>query len=386
MDLYFVTDARYHIGSDGNIYAGEMSFNHVLYERYLKSFDKVYIIGRLFESTDNIPKEHIVNNAEILPIPAFDNALEFLKKKKKITEKLKNYLQRNGAVIIRGAGAVGYLASEICKKYKIPYGIEIIGDPYDVFAPGVVKHPLRIVFRNLFTYQQKKAVRNASAAIYVTRFALQKRYPVKKGTFQTYASNVFVHNLQNISAKTLSNKAVYSLISIGALEQLYKAPDICIKVIAEMKKQGFTLNLKWLGVGKHMNDMKKLSEELGVTSQVDFVGSVNRKEVDEYLDKSDIFLLLSRTEGLPRAMVEAMARALPCVGTNVGGIPELLDKAFLVPVDNVEIVCQKLQLLLQNHEVYHQQSALNLKTSKEYSSEVLDQRREKFYETIKEIS
>ena len=54
MDLYFVTDARFYKDTDGSIYAGEMSFNHNLYKRYLKVFDKISTLsticslGRLF--------------------------------------------------------------------------------------------------------------------------------------------------------------------------------------------------------------------------------------------------------------------------------------------------------------------------------------------------
>lgn len=385
MELYLVTGARFHKGSDGKIYAGEMSYNYMLYERYLKKFDKVYIIGRLFDGADNIPKEHIITNAEVLPLPTFNGVVTFLKKKKLIRTSLEQYLKTDGIILTKGAGELARMTSEICKKNNIPYAVEVIGDPYDLFAPGVIKHPLRFFFRYLFTQIQKKVVYNASSVLYVTKSTLQKRYPANKNAFTTYASDVFINQAQDVAPKKLSHKKSYTLISIGALEQLYKAPNICIRVIAEMKKRGINLKLKWLGVGKYMEEMKSLSKKLGVDSQVDFVGSVSRKEVDEHLDKSDIFLLLSRTEGLPRAMIEAMARALPCIGTNVGGIPELLDKEFLVPVNDVETVCEKLRLLLENFDIYHKQSSLNLQTSKEYTPEVLDKKRNEFYESIKRM-
>ena len=93
---------------------------------------------------------------------------------------MKQYLEnKKNAIIIRGVGGVGFLASQYCMKQNINYGMEVIGDPYDTFVKEVIKHPLRTLFRYLFTYFQKKAVYHASSAIYVTQYALQKRYPTK---------------------------------------------------------------------------------------------------------------------------------------------------------------------------------------------------------------
>ena len=55
--------------------------------------------------------------------------------------------------------------------------------------------------------------------------------------------------------------------------------------------------------------------------------------VTEQLDAADVFVLPSRQEGLPRAMIEAMARSLPCVGSDVGGISELIPDWVVPPND-----------------------------------------------------
>ena len=56
-----------------------------------------------------------------------------------------------------------------------------------------------------------------------------------------------------------------------------------------------------------------------------FAGSLPRAEVFRRIDACDLFVMPSRTEGLPRALVEAMARAAPAIGSRVGGIADLLE-------------------------------------------------------------
>ncbi|QIY92593.1 glycosyltransferase [Chryseobacterium gallinarum] len=387
MDLYFITDARFHKASNGKYYAGEMSFSNSLWYRYLNEFNKVYVIARVFDSLDEIPDEHLVDNVEILPIQSFDNAFQFLKRKAIVRKQIDNYLSNpNKAVIIRGAGALGFLASQICMKRDIPYAIEVIGDPYDAFAPGVIKHPLRALFRYLFVNHQKKAVYNASAVLYVTKYALQKRYPANKHVFSTFASDVFIEGNNTLNHKELHDKSLpYQLISIGALEQLYKSPDIAIKCIKQLTEKGINVELTWLGKGIHIDNMRQMAKSLNLEDKVHFVGSVSSKRVNEYLKNSDIFLLLSKTEGLPRAMVEAMSVGLPCIGTNVGGIPELVNADFLVSVNDINATCERIEYLINNPSKYAQISKNNIDNSKEYYFDNLEKKRKAFFDAVKKI-
>ena len=261
----------------------------------------------------------------------------------------------------------------------------MIGDPYEVFAPGVIKHPLRIVLRYFFTYIQKKVVKGAVAGIYVTRNALQKRYPTSEKAFVSYASDVFLDDANPIlEPKKLEAFKEINLISIGSLDQMYKSPDILIQAIKILVSKGINVKLTWLGKGKYQKDMEDLTRNLEIEDRVKFTGSVSSSEVTKYLDDSDIFLLVSRTEGLPRAMVEAMSRGLPCIGTNVGGIPELLDKEVLVNTEDAIEIANKVELLINDLEFAKNQASRNLTVSKEYNFDVLNKKRKQFYRYLKE--
>lgn len=382
-ELFFITDARFLQTPDGKIYSGEFSFSNILWERYIKCFSKVYVIGRVFniDSFDN--ENHLVSNVTILPITPFETATSFLKNKIKIKTQVDNYFNKYEpqAVIIRGAGSLGYLATKYCTAKNISYGIEVIGDPYDVFAPGVIKHPLRFLFRRLFTYYQKEAVKNALSVIYVTKDKLQQRYPSNKNAFQTYASDVVINHCVS-KPKLLERSNAFNIICVGALDQMYKGPDVLIKALKILKEKKLSTHAIWLGKGSYMQAMIELAQQLGVQDCIEFKGSVDAHALIEYLDQSDVFVMASRTEGLPRAIVEAMSRALPCIGSNVGGIPELIHPDLIFTSENEKDLAEKVISLAINAEDYNMYSEYSLKTAKEFAPELLASRRNQFFKSL----
>lgn len=387
MNLLFITDARFFKTPDGNIYSGEFSFSDILWKRYFESFDDVIVIARVFEVDSFKNQAHLISKATILPIFPFESVFSYTKHYFSIKRKMETYLSRfsNEAIIIRGAGSLGYLMQKLCIRIQRPYALEVIGDPYDVYAPGVIKHPLRPILRYLFTFYQKKVANNSAAAMYVTKHTLQKRYPVADTAFSTHASDVFISEFKD-KIKTFPIQRPYKILSIGALEQMYKSPDIVLQAIKTLNQNDKTYDLSWLGEGMFKQDMINLAENLNISQQVKFLGSVNREQIIAFLDESDVFVLASRTEGLPRAIIEAMSRGVPCVGTNVGGIPELVHKDLLVDVNDSEGLALKISFLLGSEERYLMYSKYSIDTAREYEFVNLENKRKSFYSKIKEIT
>jgi glycosyltransferase involved in cell wall biosynthesis len=102
------------------------------------------------------------------------------------------------------------------------------------------------------------------------------------------------------------------------------------------------------------------------------------------LDQADIFVMPSRTEGLPRTMIEAMARGLPCIGSAVGGIPELLRPEDMVPAGDASSLAGAIIKIAKNPKLRAKMSKINLKKSADYSDKVLHKQRTAFYEYLYE--
>jgi glycosyltransferase involved in cell wall biosynthesis len=139
-----------------------------------------------------------------------------------------------------------------------------------------------------------------------------------------------------------------------------------------------------VGDGKHRPELERRAAALGVSERVEFRGQLASGElVRQELDRADLFVLPSRQEGLPRAMIEAMARGLPCIGSTVGGIPELLPESDLVPPDDARRLAHTIRSVVTDPARLARMSERNLEKAREYAPERLARRRGHFYEHVR---
>jgi glycosyltransferase involved in cell wall biosynthesis len=265
-----------------------------------------------------------------------------------------------------------------------PYGVEVIGDPYDVFAPGSVEHPFRAFFRWLGTKQLKDQCAGAAAAAYVTANALQKRYPTN--SYSTHYSSIAIGKDYFAAAPRIEFgiNGNYRLVLVGSLAQLYKAPDVLIDAVAICRARGRNVTLRIAGDGKFRPKLEGQVARLGLGEAVTFLGQLpNGEAVRNELLMADLFVLPSRTEGLPKAMVEAMACGLPSIGSNVGGIPELLPEDCMVPPGNASALADRIEEFISDPERMRAMSARNIQVALDFRRDILDQRRREFYTALR---
>jgi glycosyltransferase involved in cell wall biosynthesis len=262
-----------------------------------------------------------------------------------------------------------------------------------------VRHPLRPLFRVSGAWQLRRAVAGAQAVTYVTASALQKRYPPASGAFSTFFSDVQLPEEAYVTTEDVRQRfnprlgsgnprdQSFTLVTVGSLAQLYKAPDIQIRATSALVEQGWNVRLVMIGDGKHRADLERLATELGIGDHVSFRGQLTAgAPVRAQLDPADIFLLPSRAEGLPRALVEAMARGLPAIGSTVGGIPELLAAEDLVPPGDVAALAGRIEELLSSPQRRYQAALRNLETARGYHEAIMQERRRAFLRAVRDTT
>ncbi|HEY5590916.1 MAG TPA: glycosyltransferase [Paludibacter sp.] len=392
MRLVFITEARFIKLPDGRFYSLESSFAMPLYRRYLENFDEIVIFARTKNGTTNevIETNLIVSDkVKVIELPCYVGFNQFLKLYLKLRNTLKQaiekYIDPNTVILCRIPGRVGATAISILKNKQLPYGIEVVGDPFDVLSNGATNHSLAPIIRYFSYNSLRKIASSAPAALYVTRYKLQERYPCKQ--FSIGVSDVVMTPITFIeSPRLLLRQGTAKLICIGTLGQMYKAPDVIIKSLKILIDRGISCELKWIGEGIFKEKMIMLVNQLNLGNNITFTGKLpGGAAVRNELDRSDIFVMASRMEGLPRAMVEAMARGLPCIGTAICGIPELLDKEALVTVNDVQGLADKIEYFIKNKEFTQQQAIRNLAVSHTFEEEILNVQRKQFYDYLKRL-
>jgi len=321
-----------------------------------------------------------------VPLPNSRGVAAMARSKPTIVRTSQTLLRESYAIHVRLPCFVGGVFLSQIPEDR-PYGAEVVGDPNDVFGPGAFQHPLRPAIQLHAMHSLRRQVRGAAGVSYVTEHALQRRYPASLAAYATHYSSVSLQDDAYTSgARTIDpHNQRASLLLVGTLERLYKAPDVLIDAIAICVARGLDLQLSIVGDGKHRSELEERAQLRGIQERVRFAGQLPAGEsVRAELDRADLFVLPSRTEGLPRAMIEAMARGLPCIGSTVGGIPELLPAENLVPPGDAQALADKISEVLGDPARMAQMSARNLEKAREYHEDVLRACRIAFYQYVRE--
>lgn len=141
------------------------------------------------------------------------------------------------------------------------------------------------------------------------------------------------------------------LLYVGRLAN-GKGLPLLLESLVTLKASHPDLMLTIVGDGSDRKNLELLAAQLGLKEKVKFVGSKSQTEVLQYLQKTDIFVLPSFSEGVPVVLMEAMAASIPVVATQVGGVSELVEdgvNGYLIPPGDTISLIKSIDNLLQDN-------------------------------------
>jgi glycosyltransferase involved in cell wall biosynthesis len=119
------------------------------------------------------------------------------------------------------------------------------------------------------------------------------------------------------------SKQPLEVLFVGRLSS-QKNVDVILRALALLKHEGLCPRLRVVGDGPVRRDLEALTHALGLDQQVVFHGAVPQAKVLDHYEQARILVLASETEGWPKAIAEAMAFGLVCIGANRGLVPQML--------------------------------------------------------------
>jgi len=388
MNLLFIQGGSRLKLSDKGLWYTDPNFTAEIWNRYLDVCDKLTILLRrerkIYEDSEARSQFNVIPQDDRIEVIALDdlmlpkwNYLNYILRrrvKKTIFEAVENC----DKAVIRSNTDYTYYAYQACKQYDKAYFHEVTGFAYE----GLYYQSfMGKVLASKMEDRQKLLAREADYALYVTEHALQKRYPSNGKMLGCSDVNigcpdeeVLKHRLDSL----MKPKPKIVIGTCGRIADKNKGQHLVIKALAALRDEGVgNIEYQLVGFGDPQG-LQKLADEYGVGEKLKFIGGIPYNKMMEWYDNIDIYVQPSYSEGLSRAIVEAMSRACPVICSDVGGNSELVDAEFLFPRGNIASLAVKLHLMMQNDNM-GKSARMNFEKSKSFERGLLDTKRHEFF-------
>ena len=385
--LVYSDEVRLFRTPDGSVWA-EGWGGYKFLTHFLDCFSSVTVVARRLEVA-SAPAGSVRCDGpgvSFCGVPYYVGPVQYLRQAAAVERAIRGAYRKDAVFLLRSPSQIGTLMGRVLNRHHHPFGLVVTADPDQNFAKGCNSHPLRGVFRWKYTHDLRRLCGDATGIAYVTRSFLQRKYPAAEGAMTTSFSGVELHD-ECFAAEARRYAAPpdpLRIVTVGSFVQLYKGQDVLLRGLARCAAQGLRFRASFIGDGRHRREMEDLAGALGLADRVEFAGALSAGEqIRRCLDGADLFVLPSRSEGLPRALLEAMARGVACVATKVGGIPEVLMDDALVAAGDAAALADRICQLARDPRRLAELARENLRRSREFRFEVLLERRKRFYSFLR---
>ncbi|WP_290518653.1 glycosyltransferase family 4 protein [Alcanivorax sp.] len=317
----------------------KLAFSYDYWKQYLSYFDQVNVVARVKDVAAVEPNMAEVSGDGVcfLGMPYYVGPKQFLLKLPLLLMTAFS-IALNEKIFILRSGNVSNLLFIFLILFKRPYLREFPGDirkGIEGYSGGGRGVSYIAWFLDSFARIQSRFSRANS---FVSE-SVRNNYQTSRPSFIFSSFNV---DEINDNKKSYTVGGGYKIVSLGRLENEKGHADLLLAV-SILEKKGVHCEVVLIGGGTAFDDLLSLSKENGLNCFL-WGAVTDRSKIFSALVDSDVFVLPSHTEGMPRALLEAMALGLPCVATNVGGVPEVLDSSCLVKPKSPEELAKKLNV------------------------------------------
>jgi glycosyltransferase involved in cell wall biosynthesis len=331
---------------------------------WLKYADKVLLLAPLQKSSlpEEIDLEYSQNNIEFIPIPEFDiqgvkSIFKTLLLLPVLLSRIANGIRRSDHIHLRCPGNVGLLGCLVQMFFpKKKKTAKYAGNwDWNSKQPWSYRLQQRIL-RNTFL------TRNMTALVYGD-------WPDKTKNIKPFFTASYSEaDRLPVSKKPFDNGI--KLAFVGGLSE-NKSPLTSIVVLKELVKIGINASLTYCGDGPERGKIEQKTDEWKLAEKVKLLGNVNAENVKTVLQEAHFLVFISKSEGWPKAVAEAMWWGCLPITTAVSCVPQMLDNGLRGDLvsDNVQQIVDVIKNYIKNPAEYNSKVEKAIEWSREFTLE-----------------
>lgn len=369
--FYLVNNEYYIVGSSSNL----------LYDCNEYTMGKFELLSwNVSHKNYDVSKLEKYQKHENIKIIINDDRLSFFKKCKVIKKSVKN----TDIVVAKLSIIDALISAHYARKYKKTLVIESASDALAAFwYHGGITYKLAALPLNILARHYH---RKADYIIYVSQQFLQKKYPSKKAVSIGCPDIVLEKTPQDVldkRIKRINSNTGFVVGLIGATQAEYRGHDTLIKAVGLLNKKGLDIKIKFLGGGTKDSKRLKCAKINNIEDKIEFCGRLPRDQVFGWLDEIDALAMPTKVESLGRAALEGMSRGCPVIGTKETALKEVVRSDFLIKANDYKKLASILENVFINKEYAIDIANYNFVFAKNFTKEVVMNKRKDFYSRIK---
>lgn len=262
---------------------------------------------------------------------------------------LGDWMQRNDRrhLHVHFGGAVATVGMLTSQAWAIPFSLTIHG-PEEL--------------QNIASYHLREKLAQARFVVCISDFCrsqlLQITPPAQWGKFCVIRLGVAPALLDRTVEHGHADGSPEHPVHVLCVGRLVpeKGQRLLLQAVAAVRRQGLNVHLTLAGDGVDRETLERETAELDLSENVRFAGATAHATALDLCASADVFVLPSFAEGIPVALMEAMALRVPCISTTVAGIPELIqsgETGLLVPPSNLHTLTAAIERLVRDPGLRH---------------------------------
>lgn len=263
------------------------------------------------------------------------------------------------------------------KKYVVESGGDLLTALWyhEEFAYKLMAVPMNLIVR--------LEHRLAKHIIYVSKNFLQKKYPSKARQLGCSDAVIYI-TPESVLAKRIdkitNKRGCFRLGLIGATQVGYRGHDTLIKAASLLRDKGYDLNVSFLGGGTADDKRKKCAEKCDMKRHIEFCGRIKHDEVLSWIDNIDVLVMPTLQETLGRAVIEAMSRGCPVIGTYETALGEQIGSDCLVHARNIQEIANAIERIIKHKDYALMCARENFYRAMKYNIGLTYEFRKEFYD------